>query len=153
MAVIVKSESGKAMRRLVESLREIDLIIVSYEAERAKCISIIERYGKDPKKRTYIKATEAAIAGDFIEDAIKDLDERKKRVLRALEKVIRLYTSDEDLSKSIVALLKAGGDPEEVPVGYRGRLDDALAWWKDFCKVSLVMAKQRMILEYRKENK
>ena len=145
MAVVIKSEAQKMLKRIFYALREIDLVEESWHIERDKCIRLIERYGNSKNKATYKKAQEAAITGDSIEDKLIDLDKRRKSILEQFRRVLWLYTGDERLSITIIALIKAGGDPEKTIITDKSRLDDAVAWWQDFCRQSMLMARERYI--------
>lgn len=144
---VTKSEAHKAMRRIVESLKELDLLEVSALAEMHKCEATIDRFKGSKVERVFKRAQEAAIRADFCHDELIRIAERRKAILKALKRVTALYTGDDDVAEALLRLITAGGNPEKVRD--KTALEEATAIWKDICRISRIMAMERSL----KENK
>ena len=130
-------------RRFANSMREIETLIVSYDADRAKYKAIVERYAYDSGKK-YEKAQKAAVKFDNASAQLSILMKRRETILRSFHKVWGLYTRNEKAGKIIADYLRYYGDELKLRKKYSGRdVDVALALWWQYCDTTAMLAIQR----------
>ena len=138
------NSAGFVCKRLFNALRELDMLILSYSADRDLRVSTVQRFC-NARGKMYKKAQRAAVLGDEDARAMMNLFERKKRLLEHFAKVWDLYAG-EGTGEIVGYYIQQHGNIGAVQKKYKpkSKVDEALATWYDFVRVSSALARDRM---------
>ena len=150
----MSAQAENAIRMAMKALEAMDLMILSYETERAKLIKRIQKYRDSKKKGDFERAQEAAIRGDKCEDCIKDLTKMRDVLYERFVKTWTKFTGDRHIGEVIVAYLRCDCDAELAlkVYGYsKQEMFTAVSLWESLIHNERIAAKRRFLYIMRKK--